>query len=158
MPVKQLTLFEEESGGIKCKFCDIISGKIASEIVYSDDNFVAFLDYKPLFKGHTLVVPRKHFNDIYAMDDSVLSKMMKVITLISKAVERATESDGTFIAINNKVSQSVPHVHIHIVPRKHKDGLKGFFWPRQSYSEGEEREYAERIRHEIELLVNSKNR
>ncbi|MCY0852208.1 MAG: HIT family protein [Thermoplasma acidophilum] len=156
MPVKQLTLFEEEPEEIKCKFCDIISGKTASEIVYSDENFVAFLDYKPLFKGHTLLVPRKHFADIYAMDDLTLSKMMKTVTMISLAVERATGSDGTFIAINNKVSQSVPHVHVHIVPRKHKDGLKGFFWPRQAYSEGEEKDYADRIRHEIQAMVDTK--
>jgi len=156
VPVKQLTLFEEEPEEIKCKFCDIISGKTASEIVYSDENFVAFLDYKPLFKGHTLLVPRKHFADIYAMDDLTLSKMMKTVTIISMAVERATGSDGTFIAINNKVSQSVPHVHVHIVPRKHKDGLKGFFWPRQSYSEGEEKDYADRIRREVQALIDTK--
>jgi len=156
VPGKQLTLFEEDSEEINCKFCEIISGKIASEMVYSDEYFVAFLDYKPLFKGHTLLVPKKHFRDIYDMDDLTLQRMMKTVNLISMAVERATMSDGTFIAINNKVSQSVPHVHVHIIPRKHKDGLKGFFWPRQSYAENEEKVYASKIRTQIEALITGK--
>ncbi|WP_241760300.1 HIT family protein [Thermoplasma volcanium] len=156
MPGKQLTLFDEENEVVKCKFCDIISGKIASNVVYSDEHFIAFLDHKPLFKGHTLLVPRKHFENIYEMDEETSSKLMHEVQLISRAVEIATSSDGTFIAINNKVSQSVPHVHVHIVPRKQKDGLKGFFWPRQEYGEGEDREYANKIREQIEKISSTR--
>ncbi len=146
MPERQLTLFEVESQQL-CKFCDIVSGKSKAHIVYSDSYVIAFLDHKPLFKGHCLVVPKKHYESFYDIDKVTLEKLFEAVQMVSGAVQAATESDGTFIALNNIVSQSVPHVHVHVVPRKFKDGLKGFFWPRTHYESDEEaEEYARKIR------------
>ncbi len=146
MPERQLTLFEAEPQQF-CEFCDIVYGKRKAHMVYSDSYVLAFLDYKPLFKGHCLVVTKKHYESFYDIDKVTLGKLFEAVQMVSRAVQDATGSDGTFIALNNTVSQSVPHVHVHVVPRKFKDGLKGFFWPRTHYENDEEAdEYARKIR------------
>ncbi len=133
-----------------CIFCDIVAGKIPAEIVWRDDNAVAFLDHRPLFPGHVLLVPTRHIETLADLPAVQAGPLFQAVQKLESAVERALAAEGTFIAINNRVSQSVPHLHIHIVPRRKGDGLKGFFWPRRKYdSEGHRRETAEKIRQAI---------
>jgi histidine triad (HIT) family protein len=127
---------------MKCVFCEIINKKSTADIVFEDDKVLAFLDIKPLFPGHVLLVPKIHCETIWDVPQAMSSVLFNSTRLLSVAVRNATQSDGIFIANNNIVSQSVPHFHIHIVPRNKKDGLKGFFWPRISYS-------SEHHRHEV---------
>ncbi len=117
----------------KCRFCKIISKEEKSYIVFEDSFSIAFLDKRPLFPGHTLLIPKKHLSTVDDLDRSLTVVIFNNLRLINKAVEVATDSQGTFVAINNKVSQSIPHLHIHVVPRRKKDGLRGFFWPRNPY-------------------------
>ena len=129
---------------MSCIFCAIASGEAPAAIVARDDDTCAFLDARPLFKGHVLVVPRAHTDTLADLVD--VEPFFSEVQRIARAVESALGADGTFVAINNKVSQSVPHLHCHVVPRKKGDGLRGFFWPRQKYDSDQERtEYAERI-------------
>lgn len=121
-----------------CLFCRIVSGEVPATVVYEDENSVAFLDHRPLFHGHTLLVPRKHVETLGELPASLVGPFFKTAQLLSRAVEPALGAEGTFVAMNNRVSQSVPHLHIHVVPRKRKDGLKGFFWPRTKYNSEEE--------------------
>jgi histidine triad (HIT) family protein len=123
-----------------CLFCRIVSGELPATIVYEDDNSVAFLDHRPLFPGHTLLVPREHVETLGELPVKNVGPYFEAAQLLSRAVESAMDAEGTFVAMNNRVSQSVPHLHVHIVPRRKKDGLKGFFWPRTKYKEGEEME------------------
>jgi len=116
-----------------CLFCTIISGSEKAPIVYDDNISVAFLDKRPLFPGHTLLVPKAHLETLTDIPSDKVGHLFQNAQLLAKAIEDALQAEGTFVAINNKVSQSVPHLHIHIVPRKKKDGLKGFFWPRKKY-------------------------
>lgn len=120
--------------GQDCVFCQVVALKEPAFIVFEDDYSMAFLDKKPLFPGHTLLVPRRHVCTLEEVEAPLLSQLVLNMQMLAQAVERAMEAEGTFIAINNKVSQSVPHVHFHIVPRKKHDGLKGFFWPRHPYA------------------------
>lgn len=149
---EQLKLFEEKTGkppknsDVGCVFCGIASGEVQSLEVYRNDFTVAFLDRKPLFRGHTLVIPVKHFETLPDLPSDLVGKLFSTVRLMSKAVSAAIEADGTFVAINNRVSQSVPHLHVHVVPRRMHDGLRGFFWPRESYREGEASIYQEKIR------------
>jgi histidine triad (HIT) family protein len=106
---------------------------VAAAKVFEDDDLVAFLDSRPLFPGHVLVCPRNHHNTFPELPPALVRTLFLKSQQITSAVERAMEAEGTFLAINNRVSQSVPHLHLHIVPRKKKDGLKGFFWPRGKY-------------------------
>ena len=130
-----------------CKFCRIISGELPAEIVFEDESCVAFLDNRPLFPGHCLLMPRDHYETLPDLPDSLTLPLFSNAKLLCSAVEDAMQAEGTFVAVNNKISQSVPHLHVHIVPRKKKDGLKGFFWPRIPYrDESEIIEVAERIR------------
>ena len=130
-----------------CLFCKIASGEVAAEIVFDDKAFVAFLDHRPVFKGHTLLIPRKHVEVFEALPSELETPFLRVSKLFSLAVEKAMNAQGTFLAINNKVSQSVPHLHLHIIPRTKGDGLKGFFWPRKKYASAEEMaDVGERIR------------
>ncbi|MFP4164394.1 MAG: HIT family protein [Chitinispirillaceae bacterium] len=130
-----------------CVFCKIISGEFPAHIIYSDRHCLAFLDKRPLFPGHTLLVPKVHVSTLDQMNFSWSGHYFKVLCMLSGAVQKGMDSQGTFIAENNRVSQSVPHLHFHIVPRKRKDGLKGFFWPRHPYKNEEEMEVAaEKIR------------
>jgi histidine triad (HIT) family protein len=133
--------------GDACVFCEIIEGKRAAALVASDDAAVAFLDARPVFKGHVLVVPRAHVPTLADLPAAALAPYFAAVQRLARAVEVGLEVDGTFVALNNKVSQSVPHLHTHVVPRRRKDGLRGFFWPRVPYaSDGERDEFAARIR------------
>jgi len=136
----------------KCSFCAIIAGDPGAHahFVYSDDDVVAFLDHRPLFKGHTLVVPRRHVVTLPELPDSLLVPVFSVTRRIAAAMEAGFGADGTFVANNNRISQSVAHVHVHVVPRHRKDGLRGFFWPREKYAgEDEAAAYAIRVREAI---------
>ena len=123
-----------------CLFCRIVSGELPATIVYEDDNSVAFLDHRPLFHGHTLLVPREHVETLGELSSKIVGPYFEVAQLLSRVVEAAMDAEGTFVAMNNRVSQSVPHLHVHVVPRRKKDGLKGFFWPRTKYKNDEELE------------------
>jgi histidine triad (HIT) family protein len=127
---------------MKCIFCDIINKKLPADVVYENEKVIAFLDIRPLFPGHVLLVPKFHYETIWDIPQSLSAELFNATKLLSVAVRNATQSDGIFIANNNIVSQSVPHFHIHVVPRNKKDGLKGFFWPRIDYS-------SEHHRHEV---------
>ncbi len=117
-----------------CLFCGIASNVVSHYRVFEDDTTVAFLDSHPVFLGHILVIPKTHYENLESFPEQMLGAFFFNVRLLSNAVEKATHSDGTFLAVNNKVSQSVPHIHVHIVPRRFGDGLRGFFWPRQSYA------------------------
>ena len=121
-----------------CLFCRIVSGDLPATIVYEDKNSLAFLDHRPLFHGHTLLVPREHFETLGDVSPQLIEPYFKAAQLLSLVVESAMDAEGTFVAMNNRVSQSVPHLHVHVVPRRRKDGLKGFFWPRTKYKSDEE--------------------
>ena len=128
----------------ECLFCRIVSGELPATLVYEDENAVAFLDHRPLFPGHTLLVPRQHVETLGELPPKLVAPYFEATQLLSLAVEAAMEAEGTFVAMNNRVSQSVPHLHVHIVPRRRKDGLKGFFWPRTKYKSDEEMEAVKR--------------
>ena len=135
---------------MSCLFCDIVAGKIPAEIVWRDESAVAFLDHRPLFPGHVLLVPATHIETLADVPPAQVGPLFQAVQKLESAVEHALEAEGTFIAINNRVSQSVPHLHIHIVPRRKGDGLKGFFWPRRKYDSDEHlRETANKIRQAI---------
>ena len=121
---------------MKCPFCGIITKETNSSIVFEDEISTAFLDHRPLFPGHCLLVPKSHVETLSDLPTELVGPFFKNVQLLSRAVEVALEAEGSFVAMNNRVSQSVPHLHVHIVPRRKKDGLKGFFWPRNKY-EGE---------------------
>lgn len=123
-----------------CLFCRIVSGEVPAVVVFEDQDTVAFLDHRPLFAGHTLLVPREHHETLTDLPPAQVGSLFKNAQSLARAVESAMEAEGTFVAMNNRVSQSVPHLHIHIVPRRRKDGLKGFFWPRTKYKTQEEME------------------
>jgi histidine triad (HIT) family protein len=127
-----------------CLFCRIVSGELPATVVYEDKNSVAFLDHRPLFHGHTLLVPREHVETLGDLSSSLVEPYFKAAQLLARAVESALDAEGTFVAMNNRVSQSVPHLHVHVVPRKRKDGLKGFFWPRTKYKDDEEMKVVQR--------------
>jgi len=130
-----------------CVFCRILAGEAPARVVFEDGACVAFLDHRPLFPGHTLVVPRAHIATLADLPADLLAPFFGAVQLLARAVERGLEADGSFVALNNRVSQSVPHLHAHVVPRCYKDGLKGFFWPRHPYrDEAEMRDVQERIR------------
>jgi len=116
-------------------FCAIIAGEIPAHIVYEDDVAVAFLDHRPVFLGHTLIAPRVHIETLADMTPDLIGPFFTAVQRVALAVETGLDADGTFVAINNKVSQSVPHLHTHVVPRRRKDGLRGFFWPRTKYKD-----------------------
>ncbi len=119
----------------RCEFCRIIRGEERAPLVFEDGVSVAFLDRRPLFPGHCLLVPREHYETLADLPVSLVGPLFQNAQLLERAIEEGLAADGTFVAINNRVSQSVPHVHIHLVPRHRKDGLKGFFWPRQRYQD-----------------------
>ena len=121
-----------------CRFCSIIRRETPAALVFEDDQVVAFLDSRPLFPGHLLLVPREHHETLGDLPDRLIAPLFSVARLLARAVELALEAEGSFVALNNRVSQSVPHLHIHIVPRRRHDGLKGFFWPRSRYRDEEE--------------------
>ena len=121
-----------------CVFCAIAGGKAPEAVVYEDAVSLAFLDHRPLFPGHTLLIPKQHVETLPDLPPELTGPFFETAKLLARAVETSMDAEGTFVAINNKVSQSVPHLHVHIVPRRRKDGLKGFFWPRRPYASDEE--------------------
>jgi len=130
-----------------CTFCSIIAGDIPAHVVLADDVAVAFLDARPVFKGHVLVVPRQHHETLIDLPTDMVGPVFARVQRVAEAVESGLGSAGTFVAVNNRISQSVPHLHVHVVPRNRKDGLRGFFWPRTKYAdESEASAYAERLR------------
>ena len=133
-----------------CVFCEIIEGTRPAAVVASDDAAVAFLDGRPVFKGHVLVVPRTHAATLTDLPAAALGPYFAAVQRLARAVEVGLGADGTFVAMNNKVSQSVAHLHTHVVPRRRKDGLKGFFWPRRSYREDELATAAAKLRAALE--------
>lgn len=136
----------------ECIFDLIVAKKEKAFFVFEDENFIAFLDSRPLFPGHTLLVPKVHVKTLYELPESLVPSLFLLTQRIGKAVENAMDAAGSFIAINNTISQSVPHLHIHIVPRNKQDGLKGFFWPRTHYKNEEHAyEIQQKIRHQIEM-------
>ena len=120
-----------------CAFCNMVRADDGFRI-FEDEQTIAFLDHRPLFAGHCLLIPKSHLETIDDLPDSLLAQLFANVRLLSAAVELGMHAQGTFIAANNRVSQSVPHFHVHIVPRTKGDGLKGFFWPRRKYKNAEE--------------------
>ena len=120
-----------------CRFCAVVAGEEHSHAVFEDEISLAFLDHRPLFPGHSLLVPRDHYETIWDLPDELIGPLFGNAKLLSAAIRTAMESQGAFIAANNIVSQSVPHLHVHLVPRNRKDGLRGFFWPRRKYDSEE---------------------
>lgn len=134
-----------------CSFCAIAAGDGAAHIVLDDERFVAFLDIRPLFPGHTLLIPREHHRTLADLPGELIGPMFERAQRLSVAVRDAAGAQGSFVALNNVVSQSVPHLHVHVVPRVKGDGLRGFFWPRTSYdSDTEAAVMAARVRAELE--------
>lgn len=131
----------------KCVFCAIAAGETPAEIIEETDDTLAFLDVRPLFPGHVLVVPREHHVTLGELPAKLIPELFGAAQRIALAVEAGMGAQGTFVAMNNKVSQSVPHLHVHVVPRTKGDGLRGFFWPRHAYASDDERQaVAEKIR------------
>ena len=134
----------------ECVFCGIAAGQVEADIVDANNLTVAFLDNRPLFPGHTLVIPRAHVVTIEDLDDTTLGALFMKVREITRAVRTALGAEGAFEAQNNVVSQSVPHVHVHVVPRTRGDGLRGFFWPRTGYRDAaHRRETAAAIRSQL---------
>jgi histidine triad (HIT) family protein len=116
-----------------CLFCRIAAGEVAAQVVDEGPEAIAFLDHRPVFVGHCLVVPKTHYDTLLDVPDAELGPLFTRVKRVARAVERGLGAHGTFVAANNRVSQSVPHFHVHVVPRRMKDGLRGFFWPRTKY-------------------------
>jgi histidine triad (HIT) family protein len=123
---------------MSCAFCAVVRGEVKAAIVAEEDACVAFLDHRPLFAGHTLVVPRAHVETLVDLPDAELAPLFACVKRIARALEVGLGAEGTFVGNNNRVSQSVPHLHVHVVPRRPKDGLRGFFWPRTKYASEDE--------------------
>ncbi|PYY11832.1 MAG: HIT family protein [Acidobacteria bacterium] len=120
-----------------CAFCQIVSRAVPAAIVFEDQLTLAFLDHRPLFPGHCLLIPKEHVETLNEIASSLLKQVSANARLLAIAMEKGMGAQGAFVAINNRVSQSVPHLHVHVVPRTKGDGLKGFFWPRQKYRDAE---------------------
>ncbi len=121
-----------------CAFCAIARGETDAHVVFEDELSLAFLDFRPLFPGHALLIPRAHHETLADLPAELVAPYFANAQLLSRAVPAAMEAQGSFVAINNVVSQSVPHLHVHVVPRRRKDGLRGFFWPRTRYEDDEQ--------------------
>jgi histidine triad (HIT) family protein len=130
----------------RCLFCAIAAGEEHAATVWSDDDFTAFLDARPVFKGHTLLVPRRHVVTLPDLPAQLRDGFLAAAQRLAAAMVEGLGAQGSFVAVNNTVSQSVPHLHLHVVPRTKGDGLRGFFWPRTKYADDAERDgYATRI-------------
>lgn len=131
----------------ECPFCRIAAGDEPAQVVFEDERTMAFLDTRPLFPGHALLIPRDHHETLADLPPDLLEPLFANAQLLSRAIPEAMKKPGSFVAMNNVVSQSVPHLHIHVVPRVKKDGLRGFFWPRSKYeSDAEANRTAKAIR------------
>ena len=135
-----------------CIFCEIAQGRRDASIVLADDHSLAFLDHRPLFPGHCLLIPKLHFETLADLPASGIQPLFAAAQLLAEAVVKGLGAEGSFVAINNRISQSVPHLHVHVVPRRKKDGLKGFFWPRGKYTDSSE---CEAIRETLATAVDS---
>jgi len=133
-----------------CLFCGIVAGTTPATIVLETDDVVGFLDVRPVFKGHTLLVPREHLVTLSDLPESLMVPLLGTAQRVADAITSGLGAQGTFVAMNNVVSQSVAHLHMHVVPRTKGDGLRGFFWPRTKYAEGEAEEYAAKLRAALE--------
>jgi histidine triad (HIT) family protein len=131
---------------MSCVFCSIVTGETPADVVLETPDLVAFLDQRPVFKGHVLLVPRTHVETLPELPAPLRDPFLAAAQRLCTAVTSALGAQGSFVAINNTVSQSVPHLHLHVVPRTKGDGLRGFFWPRQKYADGERAAYAGRLR------------
>ena len=129
-----------------CVFCAIVAGGAEAERVLEDDDFVAFLDTRPVFRGHVLLVPREHVATLPDLPARLRDPFVERGQRLCTAMVEGLGAQGSFVAVNNTVSQSVPHLHLHVVPRTRGDGLRGFFWPRTRYAAGEAASYAEKVR------------
>lgn len=127
-------------------FCAIVAGEAAAEVVLDEPSFVGFLDVRPVFKGHVLLVPREHVVTLPELPAGLRDGFLEAAQRLATAVVDGLSAQGSFVAMNNTVSQSVPHLHLHVVPRTKGDGLRGFFWPRTTYADGEASQYGERLR------------
>jgi histidine triad (HIT) family protein len=116
-----------------CIFCRIRDGEVPAHVVSDEPDTLAFLDQRPVFPGHVLLIPRVHHETLMDLPAALVEPLFAAAQRMSRAVMQAMGADGVFVAANNVVSQSVPHLHVHVVPRRRKDGLRGFFWPRQQY-------------------------
>jgi histidine triad (HIT) family protein len=153
---RQTLLIDEDSSVLRvkreqeCVFCQVAKKKKDSHVVFEDDVSMAFLDSRPLFLGHTLLIPKEHYATLSDLPSFLVGPYFTNAKLIATAIEKGLQADGSFLAINNKISQSVPHLHIHIVPRRSGDGLRGFFYPRQKYASEEE---VQRIQRAIKSAI-----
>jgi histidine triad (HIT) family protein len=137
-----------------CAFCQIARGEVAARLVFEDEISLAFLDHRPVFPGHCLLIPKDHYETLTDLPVGLIGPFFKNAQLLAQAIESGMSAHGTFVAMNNRVSQSVPHLHVHIVPRCRKDGLKGFFWPRYPYkSEADADAVQSAIRTAVHTLV-----
>lgn len=134
---------------LECSFCRIVSREEKGYVVFEDDISLAFLDRRPLFPGHCLLIPKEHIETFESLPGELLGPLFTNVQQLAQAVQIACGSQGFFIAVNNRVSQSVPHLHVHIVPRNRKDGLRGFFWPRNPYHD------EDHIREVQQMLIKS---
>jgi histidine triad (HIT) family protein len=128
-----------------CVFCQIAARSLGASIVMEDDQVLAFLDSRPLFAGHCLLIPKAHIETLADLPADDIGAFFQSVQLLARAVEEGFHAEGSFVAINNRVSQSVPHLHVHVVPRRKKDGLRGFFWPRGKYRDEAEMEAARAV-------------
>ncbi len=126
--------------------CQIVAGELDAAVVLRDEEVIAFLDHRPVFKGHVLVSPVRHVDNLLDLPTELMTPLVGAAQRVAAALTDALGAHGTFVAVNNVVSQSVPHLHVHVVPRTKGDGLRGFFWPRTKYAGGEMHAYAARIR------------
>ena len=137
----------------ECVFCKIARGEIEAPVVLRDEISTAFLDHRPLFPGHCLLIPNRHIETLPELPAPLTGSLFANAQLLCAALEEGLGAEGSFVAINNRISQSVPHLHVHIVPRRHKDGLRGFFWPRSRYeNEGAVESVRNSLRAAIERL------
>jgi histidine triad (HIT) family protein len=134
-----------------CVFCSIVAGDVPAEVVLDEADFVAFLDARPVFKGHALLVPREHVVTLPDLPARLRDGFLDAAQRLARAVVDGLGAQGSFMAVNNVVSQSVAHLHLHVVPRTKGDGLRGFFWPRTKYAEGEAAGYAGRLRASLDV-------
>jgi histidine triad (HIT) family protein len=126
-------------------FCQIVRGELEAALVHRDEQVVAFLDHRPVFKGHVLVAPVQHVDTLLELPAELMVPVVRTAQRVAHALGTALGAQGSFVAVNNVISQSVPHLHVHVVPRSKGDGLRGFFWPRTKYAADEMAAYATRI-------------
>jgi histidine triad (HIT) family protein len=139
-----------------CLFCKILAGDLPAHVVLDDEVALGFLDLRPLFPGHTLIVPRVHYETLTDLPPDLLGPLFTRAQWVVGAVEEALGAAGSFVAMNNRISQSVPHLHVHVVPRNPRDGLRGFFWPRTTYADdAEAADVAARLRKAVDAISSS---